>query len=79
MTNDTASRGVPFLAARLARLALEVDKVALAITAFELSDADAILLSTASAHLTLASATIGDEIYSVRKIDQRRPGLREAA
>lgn len=75
-------KGVPYLAARLARLALELDRVVEEIAAVALTDADALILSAPAAHLALASANLGEALYLVDRLDQRLLRLeryREAA
>lgn len=64
---------VPYLAARVARLAVELDYVALEIANEPLTVADTLLLDAPAAHLRTAVDGILDAIQRADSLDQRPP------
>lgn len=77
-THTNVLSGVPYLAARVARLALQLDELALELANEPLTVADTLLLDAPAAHLRLAVDGILEALQRADQLDQR-PQLREAA
>jgi hypothetical protein len=69
----SALEGTPYLAARVARLAVELDRVAADLCSRPLTVADQLLLEAPATHLRIAVDLILDSLHRADSLDQSKP------
>lgn len=63
-------RGVPYLAARIARLALALDTMTIQLEALEITESDAMMLESPAHHMRASVDSIEEVLARAHRIDR---------